>query len=44
MTRANRLYVPGQVWRVTHRCHDRAFLFKFRRDRTSLLYGETAIQ
>jgi len=33
MTRASRLYVPGQVWHITHRCHDKAFLFRFRRDR-----------
>jgi len=29
----NRYILPGQVCHVTHRCHDRAFLLKFARDR-----------
>src|SRR6185295_15199214 len=33
MARAHRHYVPGQVWHITHRCHERAFLFRFARDR-----------
>lgn len=33
MPRANRYYLPGAVWHITHRCHDRAFLLKFQRDR-----------
>lgn len=33
MPRANRFYVPGGVWHVTHRCHNRDFLLKFKRDR-----------
>lgn len=33
MPRANRHYVPGQVWHITHRCHEQAFLLKFVRDR-----------
>jgi len=33
MARANRHYIPGQVWHITHRCHKREFLFKFIRDR-----------
>ena len=28
MARANRCYVPGYAWHITHRCHDRAFLLK----------------
>jgi hypothetical protein len=24
MVRANRHYIPGQVWHITHRCHNRA--------------------
>lgn len=33
MPRANRHYIPGQVWHITHRCHKKEFLLKFRRDR-----------
>lgn len=33
MPRANRFYLPGTVWHITHRCHDRKFLLKFERDR-----------
>ena len=33
MPRANRYIVPGNVYHLTHRCHDRKFLLKFARDR-----------
>ena len=33
MPRANRYHLPGQVWHITHRCHNRDFLLKFRCDR-----------
>jgi putative transposase len=33
MPRANRYYLPGAVWHITHRCHDRQFLLRFERDR-----------
>lgn len=33
MPRANRVMLDGQICHVTHRCHDRAFLFRFKRDR-----------
>jgi len=33
MPRANRHYVPGLVWHLTHRCHKKEFLLKFARDR-----------
>jgi len=33
MPRANRYFVPGFVWHITHRCHKREFLLKFVRDR-----------
>ena len=33
MARANRHHIPGQVWHITHRCHQREFLFKFAKDR-----------
>jgi len=38
MPRANRFYVPGLVWHITHRCHDRQFLLKFQRDRARWRY------
>jgi len=31
--RANRYILPGHIYHVTHRCHDRQFLLKFARDR-----------
>jgi putative transposase len=37
MPRANRFFLPGHVWHITHRCHQREFLFKFSRDRTIYL-------
>jgi putative transposase len=33
MPRANRHYIPGYVWLITHRCHKKEFLLKFARDR-----------
>jgi len=33
MPRANRHYIPGYVWHITHRCHKKEFLLKFPRDR-----------
>ena len=33
MPRANRYYLPGYVWHITHRCHEREHLLKFPRDR-----------
>lgn len=33
MPRANRIYCPGLVWHLTHRCHKKSFLLKFGRDR-----------
>lgn len=33
MPRANRHYLPGYVWHITHRCHKKEFLLKFIRDR-----------
>jgi putative transposase len=32
MPRANRHYIPGYVWHITHRCHKKEFLLKFARD------------
>ena len=33
MPRANRHYIPGYVWHITHRCHKKEFLLKFNRDK-----------
>ena len=33
MARANRHFIPGHVWHLTHRCHKREFLLKFTLDR-----------
>ena len=33
MPRANRSLIPGHVWHITHRCHQKEFLLKFRRDK-----------
>lgn len=37
MPRANRHFLPGQLWHITHRCHEKAFLLKFARDRRRYL-------
>lgn len=33
MPRASRHFLPGQLWHITHRCHEKSFLLKFARDR-----------
>jgi len=33
MPRASRHFLPNHVWHITHRCHERAFLLKFAKDR-----------
>ncbi len=33
MPRANRYFLPGHIWHITHRCHKKEFLLKFTRDR-----------
>ena len=37
MPRANRHFLPGYVWHLTHRCHHKTFLLKFARDRRRYL-------
>ena len=37
MPRANRHFLPGHVWHITHRCHQKAFLLKFVHDRACYL-------
>lgn len=38
MARANRNFLPGRIWHITHRCHKKEFLLKFRRDKRLWLY------
>ena len=38
MARANRYFLPGNVWHITHRCHKQEFLLKFERDRKRWRY------
>ncbi len=33
MARAKRHFIPGYIWHITHRCHNREFLLKFSKDR-----------
>ena len=36
--RANRIFIPGYIWHLTHRCHKRDFLLKFSKDRENWIY------
>ena len=38
MPRANRYFLPGYVWHITHRCHQQDFLLKFSKDRQRWRY------
>ncbi len=38
MPRANRHFLTGHVWHITHRCHQKQFLLKFARDRRRYLH------
>ncbi len=38
MRRAHRHFLPSHDWHLTHRCHERDFLFKFARDRNRYLH------
>jgi putative transposase len=38
LPRANRFFLPGYVWHITHRCHKREFLFKFAKTRQRYLH------
>lgn len=38
MPRANRYFLPGHIWHITHRCHKKEFLLKFVKDRQRLRY------
>ncbi|MFN7086475.1 MAG: transposase [Burkholderiales bacterium] len=37
MPRASRHFLPGHVWHITHRCHQKAFLLQFAHDRQCYL-------
>lgn len=38
MARANRHFLSGYVWHITHRCHKKEFLLKLVKDRERFLY------
>lgn len=38
MPRANRYFLPGHIWHITHRCHQQEFLLKFAKDRQRWRY------
>src|SRR5690606_27539157 len=38
MPRANRYFLPGYIWHITHRCHNQEFLLKFAQDRRHWLH------
>lgn len=38
MARANRHIISGQIWHLTHRCHEQKWLLKFAKDRRRWLY------
>ena len=38
MPRANRHFLAGYIWHITHRCHQKQFLLKFPRDRRRYLH------
>ena len=38
MPRANRYFLPGYVWHITQRWHQKKFLLKFARDRRRYPY------
>jgi putative transposase len=38
MPRANRYFTYGNIWHITHRCHKKDFLLKFKKDRLSWIH------
>lgn len=38
MPRASRVYAPGEVFHITHRCHQKEFLLRFKQDRDRYRY------
>ena len=37
MARANRHFIPGCIWHITHRCHQKEFLLRFAHDRSRFI-------
>jgi putative transposase len=38
MPRANRYFLPGNIWHITHRCHNKDFLLKFKKERSCWIH------
>ncbi len=38
MPRANRYFLSGYIWHITHGCHKKEFLLRFLRDRQRWIY------
>ncbi len=38
MPRTNIYYLPGNIWNITNRCHQKGHLLKFRKDRINWLH------
>jgi putative transposase len=38
MPRANRYFLSGHIWHITHRCHKKEFLLKSLKDRERWRY------
>ena len=38
MPRANRHFIPGYIWHITHRCHRTEYLLKFLKDRKRYIH------
>ena len=38
MPRANRFFLAGHVWHITHRCHEKQYLLRYARDRQRWRY------
>ena len=38
MPRAHRYFLPGYLWHITHRCHQKEFLLKFAKEIPGAVY------
>ena len=38
MPRCNRYFLPDKIWHITHRCHKREFLLKFKQNRNRWIH------
>ncbi len=43
MPRANRIFLPGHIWHITHWCHNKEVLLKFANDRQRWLQGRPCL-